>query len=349
MPGPGGGSRGGGFGGGSRGGGSRGGGFGGGHRGGFGGPHHHGPRGYWGRGSYYGGWRRRGYYGGSGCLGGLLGILLVPIIMILLVLAILTGTVFSAVTNVANGGSIYYDEETFQTYADDQYAYEFAKYSNYENNLLIVFLTNEECDGYYVIAWPGNNIHTDIKNMFGDETTTFGRVVQGSVNREYYKYSLSSNLSDVMYLMTEKIEGLGLKSSFSTPKTSSNPPTSHITNRTSLSLDEETVNASLQAFTESTDIPAVIVVDTMENVFGKSFSASDIFTFILLLAMLGFAVYLIVRTLKNRKNNGSDGTNNGGFNNGSFNGGNYNGYNGGNYNNNGGYNNNSGYNGDFRV
>lgn len=347
MPGPGGGSRGGGFGGGSRGGGGGfgGGGFGGGSRGGgFGGPHHRGPYGYWGpRRPFFGGWYHRPYYygGAGGCLGGLLGVLMLPIILLLVVSLLLVTIIGSAVTNVANGGSIYYDEAVFQQYADDKYAAEFSSYSNYENNLLIVFLTNEEADGYYVIAWVGDNIHSDINYMFGDETTTFGRVVQGSINREYYAYSLDSNLANVMDQMGTRIEELGLKSSFRTEKVSTNPPSSHLTNYSSLSLTEETVNDSLTAFTEKTAIPTVIVVDTMENVFGKTIPVGDIITVIALLVLLGVSIYLIVRALKNRKNgNGNDngngnnnGNNNGGYNR-NYNSGNYNtNYNNGNYNN----------------
>ena len=333
MPGPGGGARGGGFGGGSRGGG-----FGGGPRGGFGGPHHHHHYGgYWGhRRPYF------GYYGGGGCLGGLLGILLLPIVLILIVAVMLISIVGSAVANVANGGSIYYDETVFQQYADDQYAAEFASYSNYENNLLIVFLTNEEADGYYVIAWVGDNIHNEINYMFGDETTTFGRVVQGSINREYYAYSLDSNLANVMDQMGDHIDNLGLSSSFRKVKESTNPPTSHLTNHSSLSMTEETVNESLQAFTEKTEIPVVIVVDTMENVFGKTLPIGDIITVLFLLAILGVAIYLIVKSVKNNKNNKNNNNNNGNYNNGGYNNGGYNngGYNNGGYNNGGYYNNN---------
>ena len=261
-----------------------------------------------------------------------MGVLLMPIILILVVSLILVGMVGSAISNVANGGSVYYDETVLQQYADDQYAKEFSSYSNYENNILIVFLANEEADGYYAIAWVGDNIHNKINSMFGDETTTFGRVVQGEVNREYYAYSLDSNLANVMDTMGERVEDLGLESSFRNEKESKNPPTSHLTNYSSLSLTEETVNESLVAFTEKTDIPVVIVVDTMENVFGKTLPIGDIITVLFLLAILGVAIYLIVRALKNRKNNG--GNNNGGYNNGGYNSG---GYNSGGYNN--GYNN----------
>lgn len=306
MPGPGGGSRGGGFGGGSRGGGGGfgGGGFGGGSHGpGFGGPR--GPRGYgyWGpRRPFFGGWYHRPYYGGGGCLGGLVGILLLPILLLVITVALLFGIVGSAVSNVANGGSIYYDEAVLQEYADRQYAAEFSSHSNYENNLLIVFLTNEEADGYYCIAWVGDNIDSKINGMFGDETTTFGRVMQGSINREYYAYSLDSNLAMVMDQMSDHVTSLGLSSSFRTNKESTNPPTSHLTNYSDLSLTKETVDDALQSFTEETGIPAVIVVDTMENVFGKTLPVGDIFIVIILLALLVLAIYLIVRALRNRKN-----------------------------------------------
>lgn len=328
MPGPGGGSHGGGFGGGSRGGGGGfgGGGFGG---GGFGGGHHHGPHhhGPHHHGPFFGGWYHRPYYGygGGGCLGGLMGILLLPIILLLIVGIMLTSIIGSAVANVKNGGSISYNEQVFQDYANERYAQEFSSYSNYENNILIVFLTNEEADGYYTIAWVGDNIHTDINYMFGDETTAFGQVVLGSINREYYKYSLSSNLANIMDTMASKIESRNLPSSFRVVNESHNPPTSHLSNYSSLAISEETVNAALVSFTEKTDIPAVIVVDTMENVFGKNIPIGDIIIVIALLALMVLAIVLIVRGIKNRKNNG--GSNNNNNNNNSNNNNNNSGYN----------------------
>ena len=325
MPGPGGGSRGGGFGGGSRGGGfsGGGGGFGG---GGFGGHHHH--RGFG------GGWYHRPYYygGGGGCLGGLLGMLMLPIIILLVVGVLLVGTVGSAISNVANGGSVYYDEQVFQQYADEQYAKEFSAYPNYENNLLLIFLVNEESDGYYTIAWVGDNIHNSINYMFGGEGTMYEYVVRSSINDEYYAYSLDSNLANIMDKMGDHIDSLGLVSSFRTEKENTNPPTSHLTNYSTLKLTEETVNDALKAFTEKTDIPTVIVVDSMENVFGKTLPVFDILIVLVLLVIMGVAIFMIVRALKSRKNNGGNGGN--GNNNGNGNNGGYNtNYNSGNYNN----------------
>lgn len=346
MPGPGGGSRGGGFGGGSRGGGfgGSGGGFGGGS---FGGGHHHHHGGFgYGRPYGYGWGYRRPYrygYGASGCLGGLLGIVMLPVILLLIVSVMLFGIIGSAVSNVANGGIISYDEQVFQQYADKRYAEEFSSYSGYENNILIVFLTNEEADGYYAIAWVGDNIRGEINEMFGDETTAFGYVMNGSINAEYYTYSLDSNLATVMEKMSTRIKALGLSSSFRSPVASDENFKSHLTNYSDVPMTKETVDSACQTFTEETQIPVVIVVDTMENVFGKTLPLSSIITVLMLLGVAVVAIVLIVKGVKNNKNGPKNDGNNGGGNN--YNGNNtYNNYN--NYNGNyGGYTGGGDYNG----
>ena len=307
MPGPGGGSRGGGFGGGSRGGGFGGGGFGGGSRGGgFGGGHHHHHGPHFHGPYYYGGWGRRRYYGGGGCLGGLLGMIMFPIIMLLVVAIFLFSMIGSSITNVANGGTVSYDEAKFQNYANMRYSEQFSSHTAYENNILLVFLTNEECDGYYCIAWVGDNISSQINAMFGDEYTAFGQAVRGSVNSEYYEFSLSSNLAMVMDKMTARVTSLGLESSFKRDVSNSNPASSRVVNYSNIAITNETVDLALADFTEATDIPTVIVVDTMESVFGKSLNSDDIFTIIILLVFAGVAIYLIVNAVKQNKNNKND-------------------------------------------
>lgn len=306
MPGPGGGARGGGFGGGSRGGG-----FSGGGRGGFGGGGFRGP--------YYGGYHRP-FYGrrGGGCLGNMLGMLMLPIIMLIIVGAALISIVGSALGNLASGGVVNYNERTFQEYADKQYAAEFGSSSSYEDNLLIVFLTNREADGYYAIAWVGDNIRTEINYMFGNEYSVFGNALQNSVNQNYYAYSLDTNLAMAMDFMTGQIVSLSLDSSFNTGGSHTSTVKSHVTNYTELSVTESTVNRSLEDFTKATDIPVVIVIDTMENVFGKTISISDIIVLVVLVGLAVLAIYLIVRTVRKQKN----GKNN--YNDSSYNGGTYN-------------------------
>ena len=306
MPGPGGGSRGGGFGGGSRGGG-----FGGGPRGdGFGGGGYRGP--YYHR-PHYGGWffgPRWGY--GGGCLGGLLSMLIAPIIILFVVLLMFVSMFDSAFSSISKGGRIEYDNREFQIYADEQYAAEFGDSSAYEDNLLIIFLANEEADGYYAIAWIGDNVAEPIKEMFGNEYTEFGYAMRTSINEEYYEFSLSSNLASAVTKMKDKIVALHLDKHFIDPSDQSNMTEPHLVNRSHLSMNESTVESSLDKFTEATGIPVVIVVDEMEAVFGKSFSTGDIFVIIVMVALVALAIYLIVKAVKNRKNGNGGGNGNGG-------------------------------------
>ena len=255
MPGPGGGSRGGGF----SGGGSRGGGFGGGFSG--GGGHRGGGFGGGGfrprppRPHFYGGWYHRPYgygygYHGGGCLGGLASIILVPILVLVLSVAVIISMMGSVINTVAKGGVVTYSEAEFQAYAQQQYDtfYGGVPSSEYEEKLLLIFLTTEEMEEYYCIAWVGNEIRTEINYLFGNEQTAFGRVVQRSIN-PYYEYSLGSNLTVIMDSMRAEVERLGLSSSFRGEAARVEPTDSKLVNYTSLNISPETVNDALADFT----------------------------------------------------------------------------------------------------
>ena len=307
MPGPGGGSRGGGFGGGSRGGGGFGGG---GHHGGFGG-HHHGPHRPFFGGWYYG----PRYYGGFG--GGFFGMLITPIIMLIFCAIFLFASIASSFSTVSNGGRVIYDEATMQEYANVQYASAFGDSSAYEDNLLLVFLTNETADDYYSIAWIGDNVNYEISYMFGDETTDYGIAVLGNINNSYYAYSLDSNIADIVDAMRVKIGRLGLESSFRRASDRTELASPQFINNTTLALTEATVIPVLNDFTEQTGIPIAIVVEDMEDVFGKTLAGIDWFGIIVALVIAIVAISLIVQAFKAKKNaasgqngNGANGENN---------------------------------------
>ena len=285
MPGPGGGGRGGGFGGG----GSRGGGFGGGgHRGGGhrGGPH------------FYGGFYRRPF--GGGLFGGLISAILFPIILILFCLVFLVINLVSTVGIIAQGGEIVYDEEVFQDYAMAEYDKRFTDTKTYEDNILISFLTSENNEEWYCIAIVGDNVKTSINEMFGDETTKFGKAVTQSVG-ENYKHSLDSNLAMVVDKMTENVKQLGLASSFRTEHDMTNKSESRLVNSTELSLTEETVNASLADFTRETGIPIVVAVETEEAVFGKTMPVGNIIMAVVTLAIIVGCIIYIVKKARRKK------------------------------------------------
>lgn len=302
MPGPGGshggGSR-GGFGGGGFGGGPGRGGLGGGPRGGFGGrqggfgfgprPPRPPRRGFW-------GWHRRPYYGGGGCLGGCLGTLMLPIIILVVVVVL----IFSVFSGAFQGTIVSYDEDALQDYADEQYTEAFGSSSAYEDNILLVFLTDEEYYDYSYIAWVGDHLVTDINFMFDSQSSEFSQAVSSSLNVDSYKYSLDSNLAAVVETMEQKITETEFESSFKCNE-KHNQVDSYLKNDTDIKMTDDTVNSALTSFTESTGIPMVIVVEDMSDVFGRHTPASDAVALVIVLAAVALVIYLIGRAIKKRR------------------------------------------------
>ena len=313
MPGPGGGrNSGGGFGGGGHRGGFGGGGFGGGHHGGgFGGPHHRPPYHHhhygWGFGPRFF-WGPR-YYGGGGCLGGLLGVLIAPIILVLFALIIFASTFGNAITAFREGGVVVYNEDAMYTYAMDQYREEYAAATggSYEDNILVVLLVDDACEQYAFYGLVGWHVESRIDEMFGNEHSVLGRALDSSMS-SYYKNALPRGIANTVDRLTSEVTSLGLPKSHTCSDTHTGV-TSHLTNRSELAIEASIVNDALIRFTEATDIPVVIVVDEMEDVFGRTMPFEYVMILLFGVALLAIGIYLIVRAMKGNKKNGGDGGN----------------------------------------
>ena len=307
MAGPGGGSRGGGFGGGSRGGGGGGsrGGFSGGSRGsgggggGFGG----GSRGGHHGGGFHGGHHppppprhhhrpifRGGYYGGGGHYhhggGGILSTFLAFIIVLVMLFGIFKYVFGINGSDVRewiddfkydpsyNEEQVYddysegeYSESLFQEYTNNKYKEIFGETTCYEDNILVVFLTTDANDGYYTIAWVGDNLNYQVTDMFGNEQTELGEAMTNSIS-DYHGYSLGSNLAQVVDKMTDNVTALEIESPYKSQADRSVVAESKVYNYSNCEFTEDTVNNSLKSFTEKTGITFCIVVDNETTVFG---------------------------------------------------------------------------------
>ena len=230
-------------------------------------------------------------------------IILLPIILILFAVMMIfsaVGSVGSAWVDVSSGGTVNYDEVAMQDYADQQYAQQFGASTAYEDNILIVFLVDEDYYQYQYIAWVGDHVVTDINMMFGNNQTELGRAFASSV-AETFKYSLDSNLAMVVENMENQIVEKQLDSSYKCNE-NHNQVASKLVNKTNLPLTEATVNDALVSFTESTGIPLVIVVEDSQDVFGKQINGGSIFTLLLAVILIVVAVILVVKAVKRSKN-----------------------------------------------
>ena len=291
MPGPGGGSRGGGFSGGSRGGGgsfggSRGGGFGGGSRGGSfgGGPMHHGPHHHHHGPIFFFGPRRH-YYGGGG--GGCGGVIVALVILGVFALAFLGMLIDSLTVGDDPNGDIIYNETVFQTYAGGEYNNAFRGTEDYENNILLVYTVYEGYDGFECVAWVGNNVPTSI-----DEMMT-GSAIRSGLS-DYYEFQLSKGIAMSIDKLTDRA-----------PASSASVDTrfSKLTNYSSLEMNKETVNKALVAFAEKTGINIAVVVVDGADVFGVSESGDAGFAIFGLLFIVAIIIIIIASSRSKGKNN----------------------------------------------
>ena len=338
MPGPGGGARGGGGGrggsfggGGGFSGGSRGNSFGGGGRSGnFGAGNNRGPAGGMPppgghhtpppphHGGFYGGWHHRPrtyYYGNGGCSGGIITGIILSIFVLFAVVYIFGNS--SDIEFIETTESVY-DENTFQDFADKQYKTIFGNSTAYEVNILLVFLTEDEAYyDYYYIAWVGDHIDSEISYLFGSNHSELGMAIDEYINVSSYKYSLDSNIADVINAMSDEIKYLGLDSSFICAEEHIQGE-SKLYNKSSVEMTDATVNDALMAFTDNTGIQIAVVVEDMEHVFvtenepqnqpqtsieapAESESATSVLPIILAVLGTGIAVVVIVFLAKRAK------------------------------------------------
>lgn len=229
-----------------------------------------------------------------------MGMLFVPIVMLLFVVFFaisMFGSLFGG-----GGHDSVYDEDVMQDYAYAQYVAEFgdaAASAAYEDNLLIVFLTDETSDGYYTIAFVGDNLRDEVSDLFGNEYTAYGRAMLSAV-ADHHEYSLSSDLASVMTTMTRHVTELNLASNFIVETDHSGAVDSHLTNHSSLTMNAATVERALTEFTAQTDIPVVIVVEDVADVFGKQEKQVDLVALLVLGVFAVVAIVLIVRALRKR-------------------------------------------------
>ena len=229
-------------------------------------------------------------------------IMLLPVIIVMFAFMMIVssiGTLGMAFGDVASGGSVTYDETVMQDYADKQYAEIFGSSTAYEDNILIVFLVDEDLYQYQYIAWVGDHVATDINLMFGNNQTELGRALSASV-AENYKYSLDSNLAMAVETMQNQVTAKGLDSSFKCQENHTQVA-SKLVNKTELPLTEATVNHALTQFTENTDIPLVIVVEDSQDVFGKQIATESIITLVIATGLIVLAVVLAVKGIKQYK------------------------------------------------
>lgn len=202
-----------------------------------------------------------------------------------------------------------YDEAAMQASADRVYAQCFESGATYEDNVLLYVLVDEDCKKLCYIAWVGDNIVTDVSELFGNDYTELGHAIYSNVP-EYYAYSIDSNLAAVVEDMGAIIGKMELSSCFKkAPASAAKPSDSKLVDLRVgedagklPSLTASTVNGALEEFTEKTGIRIVIAVDYIDNVFGGEGLSGDTIMMIGIIVIILIVIIVVsVSSAKNRK------------------------------------------------
>lgn len=226
-------------------------------------------------------------------MGGLFGMIFVPIIVAIAVIVF----IFTALTGNFTWDN--YDEEKFQDYANDKYFQYFGEEEDTEDQLLIVFLTYEDRYEYSYLAWIGDHVDSHIDGLLGNDNTELGSLMRTNISEDY-KYSLGKNLAQVVESLTDEVEALELQTSFRDECGGKHEGAKgRFVNNTALSVSSGTLETALDDFAETTGISVVLLVEENTVVFGTNRTPQIIA--IVLLAVIVLVVVLLIRRRRKRK------------------------------------------------
>ncbi|MBQ7172944.1 MAG: hypothetical protein IJR88_02365 [Clostridia bacterium] len=248
--------------------------------------------------------------GGGGGRGNFIWSLVLPIILILVAAFLILSSVLRVVapSRLEDLPFFQYDDEDLFVYGIEQYEKIFDENAaGYEDNFLLLLLINEERNGFAWYSIVGDNLAPKINRELGGEGTELGDILLAWISDDYSE-SLSADLEKSMRDLGDTVKGFGLSSSFQKEdeKANHDPNTSHIVNHTNYPMDEARVNSGLAYFTETTEIPAVILVEDAGNVLILIQRTwwdvlPTIFTGIVMLGFAGFCIFSSVKNYRKQK------------------------------------------------
>lgn len=217
--------------------------------------------------------------------------ILLPVVLVIVIIALILGGIF-------NGVGIVYNEEDFQDFANERYMQYFGSEKDYEDQLLLVVLVED--DEYYeydFLAWTGDHITSDINNMLGNDYTELGALMASNIANNY-KHSLSRDLATVFDSLTEKVTDLKLESSFTDDcKAEHTNADGRLFNESkTLEMNQNTVETALNKFASETGISVVLLVADQDDVLPTSYTG--LIVAIVLLAIVAVIVILLIKKKK---------------------------------------------------
>lgn len=233
---------------------------------------------------------------------GVFGILIVTIFL-LIFLAGACAFLYKILSN--QDTKVTLDQEQLNEYCESQYSNEFINSKSYEDNVLFVFLYDKEYSSYEFSVYTGKHFILDAKNYLqGHEIrTTISRYLRYATNEEDIEYYLYLSFEEI----ANDIEG---KFSSYHNCNDNNEYIYRLKNKTEYEFDNTKIEKSLKAFTDTTGLSVVLLVDTLDDVSEKNkVFNQDVFILIIIMSIVlviitAAYIFVIKNTIHNKKNPG---------------------------------------------
>jgi len=222
----------------------------------------------------------------------LFGIILFPAFITLIAIFAFVLFLIPTVEVCKNGGNLVYNDSAAISFRDTKYN-EYFYGTNEKNGLLITFLIEDvdsKYDQYFCISKTGENLADKVRNEFGNDQSSFGKAVLKEVD-DKYKESFSSDIVAIIAEMSKEITDHNLESHFKDGSIPADTSISRVINHTPLAISKEDINDALKSFSSETDIPVVVVIDSIDRVFQRQLPYKDFLIMIVLLGVIGFCIY----------------------------------------------------------
>ena len=229
------------------------------------------------------------------------GVLIAPVICLIIVFALIGLLLFAAV-GVSKNKQIAYSEDTAEQYAMKQYQQAFGNEHAYEDKILLVFFPYENREDYDYIAMIGDDLTNAVYNSLRGDRSELNDAMKQYISSINYETALGRNLSSVVDDLSARISTYGNPYRASCKDTLHVEGDSYLRNESDLTIDQEMVDQSLAAFTETTGVEFVIVVEDAAEVFGYQSIMPLIVVILILLVIAGAIIFAVVRGMRARKN-----------------------------------------------
>ena len=215
------------------------------------------------------------------------------------VLVLFVVAIFAAATEESDR-----EDEEILRYGTEQYSEIFGSSSAPEDNILFVFLLDEDDFEYSSsMGIVGDNVNGYIHTMFEEYEDYFDAYERfldhdnvGAFGEDYV---------EIIDYMTANIMAHEFYSSFKSPSDRSNLVPSGIINKTELAFNENDLTAALDRFTERTDIPCVLLIEYESVVYSDVETVFDkvgVALVMLLMLLIPVTVVVAIVTFIKRKN-----------------------------------------------